>query len=75
MIETLLTKFRDAQTKESLLHNLLPAASILFFCGGSVCTTNTGWIKSERVAVTNAACLFAKDHVRTETIAEGSSGK
>src|SRR4051812_21050536 len=38
--------------------------------------TNTGGRnKSEWIAIGNSACVFAADTVRTETIAEGSSGK
>ena len=74
MIETLLTKFRDAQTKESILRNLFTAASILFLCGGSVCSANTGdRYKSERIAVADPACVFTTDALGTEAIAESSS--
>jgi hypothetical protein len=44
--------------------------------GADLWPTKTGdRIKSERIAVTDSACLFAKNPIGTETIAEGSSGK
>ena len=73
MIEIRSDKVRDADAKESILRNFLPAVSILFLCGGSCCATNAARIKSKWIAICDSANVFATDIVGIETIAEGSS--
>jgi hypothetical protein len=68
-------RVRDARIERRIAREMSSNLVTICLYGADLWPTNTGRIKSERVAVTNAACLFAKDPVRTETIAEGSSGK
>src|SRR5207244_4406972 len=61
MIKGFSDTVRDA-ANESILHNLLPAVSILFLCGGPCCAANTGdRINSERIAIADSDCLFGAD--------------
>ena len=76
MIEDSSEKVRDDWIAKSFSRNRPSLAFLVSLRSASDCATNTGGrIKSERIAIADAACVFAADTVGTETIAEGRFGK
>ena len=74
MIEGSSDKLRDAWIGKSIIRRLSSLTRFVFLRSASGCTTNAGGrIKSERIAIADASCVFSTDTVGTETIAEGRS--
>ena len=64
------------RNRKSIIRRLSSLTRLVCLCSTRNCATNTGaCIKSERITIADAGCVFAADTVGTETIAEGSSGK
>lgn len=65
----------DAPIEKRLLRDTPCAFIAVRFGGTGLGAAYIARIKSKRIAIRNSACVFATDIVRTEAIAEGSSGK